>query len=147
MKKYLLFLSLFTMLLTPNLTYAQSLTVEEFKGDLNIYNSCGMWLFKKTNRSKNSYIFTSTSNTSGANLTYMKINGKMVKLREIKNKNNPKVKNYLTDFISQDGKIKVRVNAEFGKFHEESVQIKKGIIQVKQDNQEIKIDVIGGAGC
>ncbi|HEY9704569.1 MAG TPA: hypothetical protein V6C58_19155 [Allocoleopsis sp.] len=147
MKKCLFFFGLFTMLLTPNLTYAQTLTVEEFKGDLNIHSSCGMWLFKKNNRSKNSYIFTSTSTTSNSTSTQMKINGKIVKFKEIKNKKNPKVKNYLADFVSQDGKIKVRVNAEFGKFHEESVQIKKGIIQVKQDNQEIKIDVIGGAGC
>ncbi|MBW4563667.1 MAG: hypothetical protein KME32_21495 [Mojavia pulchra JT2-VF2] len=120
--------------------------VGEFELEQISGRGCGMTLWKPNSANKNRFILFNGLND---NSMEMMINGKITKFNRVKA--NGKAfygqKTFQT-FRSQDGKITVDVAVKLGAKGEiETVAIKEGTVHVKQNQQKVKIPVVGDAGC
>lgn len=116
-------------------------TLNEISGQ-----GCGMTLWKPHSSNKNRFVFF---NGIGNNSMEMKINGRITKFSRIKASGQKFYgQQTLQTFRSQDGKTQVDVAVKLGlKGEIESLMIEESTIRVKQNGQEVKIIVVGDAGC
>ncbi|HEY9706532.1 MAG TPA: hypothetical protein V6C58_29130 [Allocoleopsis sp.] len=132
------------LLLTNIPVNANSIKVQEFTLQQSTVGSgCSVIFFKPQHKNKNLFLFIYIIQGE----MEMRLNGKMVKFKQVKEyTSNPKY--YQADFISKDGKIKVKVNGKIGKkIGEEVTEIINGSLILKKGNQEVKFNVIGELGC
>ncbi|MBD2775863.1 hypothetical protein [Iningainema tapete] len=147
MKKIaLISLFLIVAIIFANSGVAAPPKVGEFQLNEISGSGCGMTLWRQNRAEKNKLVFF---NGLEKNSMEMKINGKITKFSRIKASGKEFYgQRTLQTFSNQDGKIMVDVAVKLGAKGEiESVAIKEGTIRVKQNGQEVKVPVIGDAGC
>lgn len=147
MKKIaLISLFLIVAIIFANSGVAAPPKVGEFKLNELSGSGCGMTLWRQNRSDKNKFVFF---NGIQKNSMEMKINGKITKFSRVKASGKDFYGQRASQiFSNQDSKITVDVAVKLGAKGEiESVAIKEGTISVKQNGQEVKVPVVGDAGC
>ncbi|GAB1543489.1 hypothetical protein NUACC21_61640 [Scytonema sp. NUACC21] len=141
-----LFLAMAMVIGYNNLLIAKPPLVGEFKFNEISGSGCGMTLWNPSRSNKNQFLFFNGLNNTSME---MKINGKITKFNRVK-ASGQKFYGQQTfqSFRERNGKIIVDVAVKLGAKGEiETVAIKQGTLVVKQNGQEVKLPVVGDAGC
>lgn len=123
-----------------------TLNVNEFTTEQIAGKGCGMTLWKLSRKASNRYVF---SNGLEPNSMEMKLNGQVRQFTRIKG-SGPEFYGQMTSqtFQDKDKTIIVEVYVELGqRISDETVEISKGTIRVKQGRDVVSFAVRGDAGC